>query len=389
LCRLGGAILTESHPKIGAVRRAIDLDPTNDLYRVLLAQRLEESGHDAMPIWREALRLNPRRSLTLTQAAVSAEAAGDTPTAEHLLLQAAHYNQLWLPRWSLVNFYARHSRRDDLLKWSRLALERAHTGQTPVFLQCREAGATNATMLRDVVPASPRNMAPYLFFLINSKDYDSLPAAAAAYLAATRAARTPSSEVATTLSWATGALIEARRGEEAVAVWNSGLPSRWSEQSPLINAQLAKPVTPPGLDWALKEPEGIEANLGVIDHGAKFTFSGRQPEAAELLAQTLYLPGDAVWTLRFEAQTRNLNAGESGLGWRLTALDDGAVMEPTSPPQTLEGDDWRQFAVSWRALPGRRLYRLALRIDRVHGRVRAEGELLLRELSFARAEAQR
>ncbi|MGC4049629.1 MAG: hypothetical protein QM757_08975 [Paludibaculum sp.] len=128
------------------MRAAAALDPRNDLYLIRLAQKLEESGQPSLEVWRQAIAVNPRRDLSLTQAAIAAELTGGTGDAERLLLQAGQYNHLWLPRWSLANFYARHNRTKEMQHWAREAMLRSYADPGALFQLCRNSGASDSEL---------------------------------------------------------------------------------------------------------------------------------------------------------------------------------------------------------------------------------------------------
>jgi len=182
-------------------------------------------------------------------------------------------------------------------------------------------------------------------------------------------------------------LLDADRPTDAVAIWNSAFSSKWTPETPLINAALDQPAQPPGLDWFIPSVPGVDTNRGIPPGGIKFTLSGTQPESASLLAQTVFLPGGRLWTLSFEFQTRNITPAQAGLTWTLTPLGQGTPLEPAAPLLSLSSEDWSTASASWSLPPADRLLRLNLTYRRPLGQVRAEGELFLRNLSLRSSEA--
>ncbi len=375
-------MLAEDSPSLERIDRAIQMDPANDLYLILRAQRKEELGGNSLADWQRAIEVNPRRGFSLTQAAIAAEISGDLATAERLFLQAEHYNQLWLPRWSLANYYARNGRSQDLFRAARLALERAWPDQLPLLRLCRENGASDSIFLSEIIPPRPRNLAAFISLLIEEQSFDHLPDATLRFLQSSRTAGEPGAAAAPVVATAVTALLDANRPTDAINIWNAAFTSRWSKDAPLINLGLDAPAEPPGLDWSIPMIAGIDTNRGLPPGGIKFTFSGSQPESAELLSQTVYLPGGRTWTLGFEFQTRNITASQEGITWVLTPRGGGSHLSPLPPPSTLVSEDWAPASVSW-ALPAEdQIYRLALTLRRPAGQVRPEGELFLRSFSF-------
>lgn len=342
-------------------------DPLNDFDLIRLAQRLEEDGQPSLAAWRRAIAVNPRRDLSLTQAAIAAELAGDTAGAERLLLQAEEFNHLWLPRWSLANFYARRGRPRETFRWARAALERSYGDPGALFVLCRQAGASEGQMLGEILPAAPTTLSAYVYFLIRQNEPDGLELAALAYL---RAARQTGVDPLETGAAAVTALIRAGQAEPALRLW-AKLPLPYPVET-LTNPALRPPLRPAAFDWQIPAVPGVETLRGVPDKGIKFTFSGQQPELAELLAQDLYLPGSGPWTLRFEYQTLGFTHSKSGLRWTLAGTGEG--------PALALSDEWQSAAATWTVTPG--LHRLALVLGRETGQPRIEGELRLRGLQL-------
>lgn len=384
------ALATPGAPP-AALRAASLLDPSNDRFPIQLAQTLQDQGHDPLPAWFQALSLNPRRPLALTQAAISAELAGQTATAERLLLQAARYNQLWLPRWSLASFYFRRADFPQTLRWAALALQRAHDDRTAIFRLCADAGASPDEILGLILPLDHDGLAAFTSFLASqSPPPHTLERAASSFLRSARSAgRSPETTLPAAVA-AVNAFISSQQPIPALRLWNHlsdanllPYPAR-SPAAPLVNPQLHPPIPQGGFDWTIPRVAGIESSRGVPTGGIKFVFSGSQPESAALLQQTLFLTGGTSWSLTFECQTRNLTAADSGLAWSLSPLAGGIPLLPASS-NPISGEDWSPVSVSWTLPPGDALYRLSLDLRRITGQTRIEGDIRLRNLRFREA----
>lgn len=359
---------TPSEMKLAAGR-----DPLNDRYLVLLAQKLEEDGQSSVNAWRSAIAANPRRDLSLTQAAIASEISGDPGRAEQLLLQAEQYNHLWLPRWSLANFYARHNRPVETFRWAHQAMLRSYSDPSALFVLCRQAGASDSLLLDRIIPATPAALGAFVYFLVRQNEPDSLEQATAEYLKSARASGVDPLE---TGAAAVTALIRANRPDPALRLWRS-LPLPYPAEV-LTNPGLSRPLRPPAFDWQIHTVAGVETLRGVPNRGIKFTLSGQQPESAELLAQDLYLPATGGWTLTFEYETRGFTQPRSGLRWSLTGSESVQDLPLT--------DDWRTASATWVAAQG--LHRLSLDLIRVTGQPRVEGELRLRNLRLKAGDAR-
>jgi hypothetical protein len=356
------------------MRAAAATDSLNDLYPIRLAQKLEEDGQPSLDAWRQAIAVNPRRDLSLTQAAIAAELSGSPAEAERLLLQAEQYNHLWLPRWSLANFYARHNRAGETFHWAHEAMLRSYGDPGALFQLCRNSGASDTELLKSVIPATPRVLGAFVYFLVRRNEPDSLEQAASAYLKSAQVSGTRPIEKVETVSAAITALIAADRPEPAWRLWTSLKAAQLLPYAaePLVNPELKLPLNPPAFDWRIPAVPGVETLRGVPENGIKFTFSGTQPENAELLRQDLYLRGASEWTLVFEYETRGFTQAKSGVQWKLSGSDIVQDLALT--------EEWKTANVTWAVPPG--LHRLSLEIVRVNGQPRVEGELRLRGLQL-------
>jgi pentatricopeptide repeat protein len=318
---------------------------------------------------------NPRDALVVTLAAHEAEGRGDLAGAERLLLLAEVHNRLWLPRWTLANFYFRHDRMEDFWKWVRAALERSQGNLAPVFRMCEEAGGDAAFLLEKVIPGEPRVLAGYISFLAERGRLEGLGAAAGSFL---------DHQTAESREWAwrvvnvaIEGLLKGGRGEEARGLWNRmsrvgliGYPELDSER-PLVNGDLEEPLAPAGFDWRVGRAAGVESYFGSPTRSAKFVLTGRQPERMTLMAQTVWLEAGRRYRLTFETQWIGDAARARGVVWRVAGRAAG-----WSPA----AEDWAVGAVEVAAAPEERAVEIALAAEREVGQVRPEGELRVRRV---------
>ena len=361
------------------LERACQLDPARADCLARLARLREQMALDASREWERLLALHPRQASYLTEAALAAEFRGDLSAAERLLLQAARYNQLWLPRWSLANFYFRHGRPEEFRRWARLAFERAYGDRTALFRLCREAGVSGGE-LTAWLAGNRDNLAALVSFLSAAGPARELPPAIERYLETAGPAEAPVAQQ--TVNAAINVLLREGSAAAIPPLWNRMAERRlipypaWSEDAPLVNPGFLPPLPGGGLDWRLPSAPGVECFPGAPPGGVKFTFSGGQPEAVVLLEQWLVLPGGRAWILEFEYQTPGIPPGGSHLVWSLEGLPAAEA------PALAAAVDWTRFQARWEAPPGLPVRRLVLRAERPRGQARHEGELRIRALRF-------
>src|SRR5579864_8560303 len=90
-----------------SVRLAVGITPDSADYHFRLWQAEGEGTGQSSAELDRALTLNPRYSAAWIARGLEAEAAGDRKNAEASLLRAAEIDHLYLPRWTLANFYFR------------------------------------------------------------------------------------------------------------------------------------------------------------------------------------------------------------------------------------------------------------------------------------------
>ena len=358
-----------NHPTEARVAEAMRLDPGHPYAYTLQAEYLEQAGRfdDAERAWQQALRWNPRDGEAWMRAAVLAEGRGDAGESERRLLEAARVQRTWLPRWALVNFYARHERRDEVWKWARLALERASGDVDGLFGLLESAGAEPGFVMRELLPRNRAVMAAFVARLIQ-EEAGHRPAAGHSPAPLEEAAGRlvgmigdvatgwPGAESASgdrkctdgerwVLQGAVNRLLDDGNGAGAARVWNALLGKR-SDEGPVM------------FDWK-----------GEWGREMRFELDGKQPESVDLAAVRVYLPAGRGY--QFSAETRMDVA--NGVEFAL---------EPRSTQRALRAtEDWQQVSMD---LPGNGVVTLVLRYRRPLGQVRAAGVVWVRNAETRR-----
>src|SRR5438270_8282764 len=92
---------------LASVRKATEIDRGNAAYHAWLADLQEYEGLDPTAALETASALNPSDSAIWIRRGLRAESQRDFVNAEKFLLEAARIDKLFVPRWTLANYYAR------------------------------------------------------------------------------------------------------------------------------------------------------------------------------------------------------------------------------------------------------------------------------------------
>jgi len=401
--RLARADWLRHHPTPSGVEEAIQLDPMNAYGYTLRAEVLERAGRDSLPAWLEASRNEPRNAETLIHIALLEERRGHLPAAERCLLQAAQDSQTWLPRWSLTNYYFRHSNRAEGFRWARLAAERAIGNLRALFQTLEEAGATPEFVIGSVLPVNRNVRVQYLSHCLERRQTDGIEPAAKglAELIPGRPAGWPGLDVDPLASLvhrtygvlpeerqvllaAIDALLARDRPQPAVSLWNSLCDrdivrnSRWSPGHPVVNGEFRAISLEGALDWRMAKSDGVTAAIWPDLKAAIIGLTGRQPETVALLTQTLYLPANRIY--RFQAESMTKLMDPIGVTWELRDAHTGDLI--TSALPVVSSADWTGQSAEIAGSANDRIVQLTLWYRRASGTVRAEGEIRLRAVTI-------
>jgi Tfp pilus assembly protein PilF len=340
-----------------SVARAAAIDPGNAGYHAWLAEIQEHDGRDPTAELETAARLNPSDSAILIRLGLRAESQGDFAHAERYLLEAARIDKLFMPSWTLANYYVRVGDNERFWPWARQALEMGYGDLSPLFQLCWRVSSKP-----DILPQQHSVLGKYLTFLLA---HDHLEAAAP--VAERFLDQAQPSDAAAVLNYC-DRLIERRSITPAVAIWNKLCARKLVPFAPLdpdrgvalTNGDFQFVPLQQGFDWRTSQDPEISVTRAQSPPELRLHLSGKQPERCELLSQFVPLSAGRKYIFRFEYKT-----SISGLSWG----------EPISA-----ADDWKRQEIAL-SEPGK----LALRYDRPTGSARAEGEIWLRNTSIALA----
>jgi hypothetical protein len=366
-----------------SVRLALGIAPDSADYHFRLWQA-EGEGTGQSPAELElALTLNPRYSPAWIARGLEAEAAGDRGKAEASLLRAAEIDHLYLPRWTLANFYLRAGDLPGFWTWVRRAADMAYD-PAALFQLCWRASGDSGEILNRAIPDTPALRRAYLDFLVRT---DRLEAAEPLGREISQVA--DASDLDRLLRYC-DALLARRQVDRALRVWNALAGRRiipYGALDPrtgasLTNGELAAAPLQHGFDWRPARVEGAALSFDTGSNEMRLSFSGKQPESFDVLEQYLPVLPNMKYQFRYRLRTRDL-AAETGLSWSF--LDARPAGELAGGPVSASSDGWAEKTLTFSTPQRCELLRIVLRYARPPGSMRAEGGAEFTRLVLARA----
>ena len=115
-----------------------------------------------------AVAVNPWDTRSRIELGLLAEAEGDSTTSERYLLQAAETDHLFLPRWTLANYYFRRGDTSQFWGWAKEAADRVYGDAQPLFRLCGRV-AEDGKLIDRLQIQSADARAGYLSYLLGQE----------------------------------------------------------------------------------------------------------------------------------------------------------------------------------------------------------------------------
>jgi len=369
------------HETAEGARRAWGMEPGRAEYAVRLALLTgDEDPGGARRLLERAVELKPADAKMWIELGLRYEAEGEGGKAEGCLLRAAEESRRYLPRWTLANYYFRRGDTEGFWKWAREAAAMAYGDPLPLYRLCGKVEEDGRLIERlGIRKAAMR--AGYLEYLAEQGRIDLAAGASRAVLEDGR------EEDVGLLLAACDRMLEAKRPEDAAAVWNGladarRIPYGRAGEGKLVNGDFANAPGSHGFDWRLSGAQGIAAAREERGDGLRLTFSGAQPENCEALGEVAQAAEGTGYRLKWRYRTRGIAEG-TGLGWQVTAAESGQVLGAGA---SLSSEQDTAGQLDFRTPRGCRMVRVALAYRRAEGTVRVEGYVVLRGVELARAD---
>ena len=364
-----------------SVPAAVHLQPHNAMYLDRLASWQPE---DRQSLLQRSVAENPFNYNAWIRLGFLAEMQdGDNATAEKDYLKAAEVNHMFLPKWTLTNFYFRQQQRDAFFHWTKETLAITPYASDPVFAQMWQM-TENEEELNAAIPDRPRILLQYAWYLSNAKQYQSIPRAVERLV---RAVGRDDPR-----KWGRDDLLAA--GEDhmlasgylkpALQVWSTLKDAGWlsqsvpNEQNPLTNGDFSQRFYRHGFDWVGLENVGTRVEQYPETPELHISFYGDEGEDITLLQQYVAVAPESAYALNWHAEGEELTE-PSGISWHLHPVQGSNVSEVISGDLLGQDKTW-QFV----APKDSRTFLLTLEYARPAGVTRARGSVSLKSVTLIR-----
>jgi len=379
------ADLSARRNQTDSTRLAMRLMPANAAYPAQLAEELYASDPPAAKsLLQKAVKLNRYDASSWIQLGLLSEAENDLPQAEESLLQAASADSTFLPSWSLTNFYFRRQNAARFWYWAHRAAQMVPDDATPLFRLAWYVNPNAQEIEKGLQMKRPVVEGQFVNFLLTQDDPEAVTAAALHLL------QTTNKESTGTLLGACDWLLEHKRPDLALGLWN-GLATRTSYRSPgadspVTNSDFGKSPLSHGFDWHLPTVEGVSSFLNANPNTLGFEFSGEEPDSFLLLSQTVPVHAQKPYAMTVDYGTSGIPPG-SGIEWRVTDEQTGSVLARTSSLSSEKAEKGGRAATCFTTPEGAAFVNLSLIYQRQPGTVRVEGKLALKAVRLTAAAA--
>ncbi len=340
-----------------SVARAVGILPGNVEYLLFHALQLDYEGLDSTALLERAARLSPLSSPPRIRLGLAAERRGDLAAAERWLLSAAKVDQQFEPRWTLANYYFRHTSGDDFWKWMRHALQVSYGDRRLAFDLCWRMSEDRALVLAKGIPNQHDVSAAYLLYVLDAHP-EATAGAAARLVAFNKAGDGPSLEAATDM------LIAQGRAQDARALWRD-----LGRADPLETVARERGEGR-GFDWRWSTLDGVTHRTDRDPGIHRIGLSGKQPETCDLLVRTLLLIPGRQYQIRWSSRVESAQSGV-GIAWK--------IGDEKFPLKAETGWKQQQASITARA----ELTTVTLTYQRPAGEPRLEGSVDVRDVSVS------
>jgi hypothetical protein len=373
-----------------SVAAAVRLVPFDAAHIVQLAGWMPSQK---VALLNRSVRLNPFDAESWIQLGLEAETQQhDSALAERNYLRAAAVNHMYLPRWTLANFYFRQQNRHKFFEWARRTLAVTPYEATPLFVALWSMNL-DQDRIAAAMPDREQVLLQYASFLSQTNRLQLVnpifdKAISLSPSGVPLSETNPGVPLPNPATAILDRFLQAGSVEQALHFWRRLTAAHWlppystpSPARPLTNGEFQLPLLGHGFDWSAPPFAGVTfdqfPDLGQI----RFTFSGTQPETCPLLVQYLPLQPGRRYRLSWTADMEQIGPA-NGVTWRIDSFQNGSALPISTGligPDVTSGAD-----ASWefKTPDSSRLFLITLEYSRPIGKIRMEGSLSLRDVAL-------
>ena len=305
---------------------------------------------------------------------------GDGAAAEKYYLKAAEVNRMFLPKWTLTNFYFRQQKPAEFFHWTKATLAITPYASDAVFAQMWQM-TQNDDALNAAIPDRPRILLQYVWYLSNSKQFDSIPTVVGRLVQAVGKDDPGKWGRDDLLAVSLDHMLAAGKLKAALNVWSILRNASWiresepNDQQPLTNGNFSARFYRHAFDWVNNENPGTRVEQYRDIPEVRINLYGDEAEKITLLQQYVAAAPNTHYAMTWHVQAEDLS-DPSGLGWHLHAIN-GATAEVVSGDLLASGSSW-----DFVSPPDAKAYLLTLEYTRPLGTMRARGSLTLKSVTM-------
>lgn len=363
-----------------SVPAAVALVPYNGSY---VARLSAWQPANKIALLKRAVELNPFDVDSWIQLGLSAEMQQhDVRSAEQYYLRAWQVDRMFLPRWTLTNFYFRQQNPAQFFRWAKATLQITPYPADPVFTQMWLM-SQDADQIGVTIPDRAPILLQYASFLANTHQYAAVAPIVRRLIAAAGSRNPAGYGRDDQIGPAEDHLLADGDLQAALDIWNSMKRANWVElpaptpAHPLNNGDFQVPFFHHGFDWAPVPSSGVTIDQFPTEKNVRITFSGTESEHCVLLQQYIPLQPNRAYRLTWQADNRGIEM-PSGLAWRVYPIPNQHQTHLSAP------DLLNHAPVTWdfTSPQAATLNLLTLEYTRPIGSTRATGDVMLRQVSL-------
>lgn len=354
---------------------AVDLVPFNAGYVARLGAWQPDHKQALL---NRAIQLNPFDYESMIELGLAAEMQRhDLVAAEKYYLRAAAVNQMFLPKWTLTNFYFRNEQPANFFRWAKATLQISPYQADPVFTQMWLM-SQDAPRIAIAFPDKPSVLLEYVNFLIRMGQFAPIPRVIETLVHLTGDSNPADFGRDDQILPGEDRILAAGQLRPALDVWRTMGHAGWihvpvpTPASPITNGDFARTFLGHGFDWVPSAAPGLTIEQSSEEKNVEISLSGDEPEHCVLLQQYIPLEPNHAFHLQWQAEARSLEA-PSGLAWHIRSV------AAATPVDLLAGDVLPGPRGTWdfRSPSTSDVCLLTLEYRRPLGKLRANGSLTL------------